>query len=267
MCAAEFGRLHSLRRVTSQPNVSSGPANLLLSARRSRRKESARLAPLLRLATPSDAERHELGQMTERTVTPVLTADFGIEAGSGGRMPVYVHVIDHEGTRILADTGIQDQHPALLDMGPRLRAWTEEVDLASIDIVVNTQSHADHCGGNHLLALRPVYVQRRELDDAPSLEDDPLPEWVKAPGVRYTAVDGETQVVPGIRLLPAPRHTDGSQIVVVDSGEQRLVIAGDTALWSGELNEPTTQGQRLITTQLPDALWLSHKHLPWRPST
>ncbi len=37
--------------------------------------------------------------MTERTtVTPVLTADFGVEAGSGGRMPVYVHVIDHEGT-------------------------------------------------------------------------------------------------------------------------------------------------------------------------
>ena len=206
--------------------------------------------------------------MTERTtVTPVLTADFGIEAGSGGRMPVYVHLIDHEGTRILVDTGIKDQHPALLDMDPRLRAWTEEVDLASIDIVVNTHLHADHCGGNHLFASRPVYVQRRELDDALSLEDYTLHEWVEAPGVRYTAVDGETPVVPGIRLLPAPGHTDGSQIVVVDSGEQRLVIAGDTAVWFGELDEPTTQGQRLITTLLPDAVWLSHEHLPWRPST
>ncbi len=206
--------------------------------------------------------------MTERTtVTPVLTADFGIEAGSGGRMPVYVHVIDHEGTRILVDTGIKDQHPALSDMDPRLRAWTEEVDLTSIDIVVNTHLHADHCGGNHLFASRPVYVQRRELDDALSLEDYTLHEWVEAPGVRYTAVDGETQVVPGIRLLPAPGHTDGSQIVVVDSGEQRLVIAGDTAVWFGELDEPTTQGQRLITTLLPDAVWLSHEHLPWRPST
>ena len=169
--------------------------------------------------------------MTERaTVTPVLTADFGIEAGSGGRMPVYVHLIDHGGTRILVDTGIKDQHPALSDMDPRLRAWTEEVDLASIDIVVNTHLHADHCGGNHLFAKHPVYVQRRELADALSVEDYTLHEWVEAPGVSYTALDGETEVVPGIRLLPAPGHTDGSQIVVVDSGKQRLVIAGDTAV-------------------------------------
>jgi N-acyl homoserine lactone hydrolase len=219
----------------------------------------------------SDARRHELGregQMTDpTTVTPVLTADFGIEAGSGGRMPVYVHLIDHKGTRILVDTGIKDQHPALFDMDPRLRAWTEEVDLASIDVVVNTHLHADHCGGNYLFESRPVYVQRRELDDALSLEDYTLHEWVEAPGVRYTALDGETELVPGIRLLPAPGHTDGSQIVVVDSGEQRLVIAGDTAVWFGELDEPTTEGQRLIATLRPDAVWLSHEHLPWKPST
>ena len=206
--------------------------------------------------------------MSERTtVTPVLTADFGIEAGSGGRMPVYVHVIDHEGTRILVDTGIREPHPALADMYPRLCAWTDEVDLASIDMVVNTHLHADHCGGNQLFGSRPVYVQRRELDDALSLEDYTLRQWVEAPGIHYTAVDGETQVVPGIRLLPAPGHTEGSQIVVVDSGGQRLVIAGDTAVWFGELDEPTTRGQRLITSLRPDAVWLSHEHRPWRTST
>ena len=90
---------------------------------------------------------------------------------------------------------------------------------------------------------------------------------MEAPGVSYTALDGETEVVPGIRLLPAPGHTDGSQIVVVDSGKQRLVIAGDTAVWFGELDEPTTEGQKLITTLRPDAVWLSHEHLPWKPST
>ncbi|MBT9257400.1 MBL fold metallo-hydrolase [Phycicoccus sp. MAQZ13P-2] len=206
--------------------------------------------------------------MTERTtVTPVLTADFAVEAGSGGRMPVYVHVIDHEDTRILVDTGIRDQHPALMDMDPRLRAWTEEVDLSSIDIVVNTHLHADHCGGNHLFASCPIYVQRRELDDALSLEDYTLREWVEAPGVDYTAVDGETEIVAGIRLLPAPGHTDGSQIVVVDSGERRVVIAGDTAVWFGELDEPATEGQKLITTLRPDEVWLSHEHLPWKPPT
>lgn len=41
----------------------------------------------------------------------------------------------------------------------------------------------DHCGGNHLLAGRPIYVQRRELGDARG-EDYTIHEWVEAPGAR-----------------------------------------------------------------------------------
>jgi len=206
--------------------------------------------------------------MTGRTtVTPVLTADFCVEAGSGGRMPVYVHLIHHDGARILVDTGIKDRHPAMSDMDPRLRDWTDDYDLASIDVVVNTHLHADHCGGNYLFAGRPVLVQRQELDDALTLDDYTLRDWVDAPGVNYTAVDGESEIMSGIRLLPAPGHTAGSQIVVVDSDDQRLVIAGDTAVWFGELEDPTTEGQRTIHALRPDAVWLSHEHHPWTPST
>ena len=42
----------------------------------------------------------------------------------------------------------------------------QDIDLAGIDIVVNTHLHFDHCGGNHLFAGTPIHVQRRELDDA-----------------------------------------------------------------------------------------------------
>ena len=61
----------------------------------------------------------------------------------------------------------------------------QDFDLAGIDIVVNTHLHFDHCGGNHLFAGRPIYVQRRELDDARSEDDYTIREWVEAPGVRY----------------------------------------------------------------------------------
>ncbi|MFL6132636.1 MAG: hypothetical protein ACJ72A_07530, partial [Nocardioidaceae bacterium] len=50
----------------------------------------------------------------------------------------------------------------------------------------------------------PVYVQRRELDDARSQDDYTIREWVEAPGVQYVPVDGALELLPGLRLVPAP---------------------------------------------------------------
>src|SRR6201988_1312898 len=100
----------------------------------------------------------------EITITPVRVADLLAE---GERMPVYVHVIDHPDGRVLVDTGMTELHPAAADLDPRLLPLNkQDFDLSGIDIVVNTHLHFDHCGGNHLFAGKPIYVQRRELDDA-----------------------------------------------------------------------------------------------------
>jgi N-acyl homoserine lactone hydrolase len=140
-----------------------------------------------------------------------------------------------------------------------------DFDAAGIDIVVNTHLHFDHCGGNHLFAGRPTYVQRRELDDAHSKDDHTIREWVDAPGVQYVPVDGELELLPALRLVPAPGHTPGSQVVVVESGAHRVVIGGDTAVFFGELDDPRTEGQRLVRGIDPELVWLSHEHQPWRP--
>ena len=90
------------------------------------------------------------------TITPVQVADLLAE---GERMPVYVHVIEHPDERLLVDTGMTELHPAAADLDPRLHPLSgQEVDLASIDMVVNTHLHFDHCGGNHLFAGTPIYV-------------------------------------------------------------------------------------------------------------
>ena len=200
------------------------------------------------------------------TVTPVLVGDLGVE---GERMPVYVHLISHPDARVLVDTGLKELHPAVADLDPRIRPLDEQnyFDLSSVDIVVNTHLHFDHCGGNHLFAGRPAYVQRTELDDARSQDDYTIREWVDAPGVRYVPVDGELELLPGVRLVPAPGHTPGTQIVVIGTGEHPVVVAGDAAVWFGELDEPRTEGQRLIRALHPELVWLSHAHQPWRPRT
>ena len=133
------------------------------------------------------------------TITPVFVADLLAE---GERMPVYVHVIDHPDARILVDTGLTELHPAAADMEPRIQPLSEQdFDLDGIDIVVNTHLHFDHCGGNHLFAGKPIYVQRQELEDARTEDDYTIREWVDPPGV---------PVRPGRRRARAAARASGS---------------------------------------------------------
>jgi N-acyl homoserine lactone hydrolase len=198
------------------------------------------------------------------TITPVRVADLLAE---GERIPVNVHVIDHPDGRVLVDTGMTELHPAAADMDPRLQPLNKQqiFDLASIDIVVNTHLHFDHCGGNHLFADKKIYVQRRELEDARSKDDYTIREWVDAPGVQYMPVDGEFELLPGLRLVPAPGHTDGLQMVVIETGGRPIIVGGDVAVWFGELDEPHTEGQLRVLALNPELVWLTHTDEPWRP--
>jgi N-acyl homoserine lactone hydrolase len=198
------------------------------------------------------------------TVTPIHVADL---VADGALMPVYVHLVDHPDARVLVDTGMTALHPLVADLDPRLRPLSEQdLDLDSVDLVVNTHLHFDHCGGNHLFAGRPIYVQRRELDDALHQDDYTIREWVEAPGVRYVPVDGELEVLPGLRLVPGPGHTRGSQLVVVETGARPVVLVGDVAVSGSELDDPRTEGQRRVRALEPELAWLAHEHQPWRPA-
>jgi N-acyl homoserine lactone hydrolase len=201
--------------------------------------------------------------MPHTTITPILVAELLVE---GRRMPVFVHLIEHPDARVLVDTGMTELHPAVADMDPVLTPLsTQAIDLDGIDIVVNTHLHFDHCGGNRLFAGRPIHVQRQELADALGEDDYTIREWVDAPGVQYVPVDGELELLPGLRLVPTPGHTRGSQVVVIGTGARPVVIAGDTAVFFAELDEPRTGGQRLVRALDPEAVWLAHQRDPWRP--
>ncbi len=183
----------------------------------------------------------------------------------GDRWPVYVHVIDHPDARVLVDTGMTELRPEVADMDPRLQPLSEGAfDVAGIDIVVNTHLHFDHCGGNRLFAGKPIYVQRQELDDALGQDDYTIREWVEAPGVRYVPVDGEHEVLPGLRLVPAPGHTRGMQVVVVETDGRPAVVGGDVAVRLGELDEPRSEGQLRVRALDPELVWLAHEPEPWR---
>ena len=102
-------------------------------------------------------------------------------------------------------------------------------------VVVNTHLHFDHCGGNRLFPGVPIHVQRRELEDARTQDDYTIREWVDFPGANYVEHDGEAEILPGVRLVPAPGDTRGHQIVVVETDEGTVVLGGDVGYSFAEI--------------------------------
>ncbi len=54
---------------------------------------------------------------------------------------------------------------------------------------------------------------------------------------------------------------------MVETGGRPVVVADDVTVWLGELDEPSTEGQRLVRALDPELVWLAHTHEPWRPPT
>src|SRR5689334_7788360 len=143
----------------------------------------------------------------------------------------------------------EEWHPTPYPLPPEL--------IARVALVINTHLHYDHCGGNRLFPGVPIHVQARELADARSLENYTFRDWVDFDGATYVEHQGEAEVLPGIRLLPAPGHTDGHQAIVVETGEGPVVLGGDVGVWFGELESGETEGQRRVL-ELGAPTWLSH---------
>lgn len=154
------------------------------------------------------------------------------------------------GKRILVDTGYgeklspKDWHRLALQRDSTLTEQLARLGLRpdDIDIVVNTHLHADHAAGNTALIdgrLAPAFpraeywVQRREWEDAnhPNertratyLEENlrPLAEH----GV-LRLLQGDAEVVPGVRCVLTPGHTPGHQCVAL--GESLAWFLGEVA--------------------------------------
>jgi len=196
--------------------------------------------------------------MQRLKITAHLAAELLVE---GEQMPVFVWTIDHPDGLVLVDTGMIDTRPEVDDMGPTPHPENIPRDVA---LVINTHLHFDHCGGNRLFPGVPIHVQARELSDARSLDGYTFGGWVDFDGATYVEHEGEAEVLPGIRLLPAPGHTDGHQVVVVETGDGPNVLGGDVAVWFGEFGGDSTEGQRRVL-ELGAPTWLSHAPGPEIP--
>ncbi|MDD1760019.1 MAG: MBL fold metallo-hydrolase [Methanothrix sp.] len=103
-----------------------------------------------------------------------------------------VTLVIQEGKKIVVDTGLFGEEEIILDALARLELRPED-----IDAVVNTHSHPDHCGNNH------IFSKSKTLN----------------------AKEAET-IAPGLYIMETPGHSLDSISVVVEASEI-VVVAGD----------------------------------------
>jgi glyoxylase-like metal-dependent hydrolase (beta-lactamase superfamily II) len=174
-------------------------------------------------------------------------------------------------TCLLVETG---RHVVLADTGLGAASSTAGAVLArleaagirprDVDTVIFTHAHPDHIGGavDHRIprAPKPVFPDARyvmfesEWDfwtsphvDLRSLQ---VPGETRANmecaarrcllALRHQVelIDRETDIVPGVRAIPAPGHTPGHMALLLTSGGQQMLNLGDAAVHPVHLARP-----------------------------
>jgi N-acyl homoserine lactone hydrolase len=116
-------------------------------------------------------------------------------------------------------------------------AGLEWDDLAA---AVLSHAHFDHTGGIRMLRPhQPLLTQRREwthVCTAPSERAAFLfREDFDHAGLTIGLVDGDAEIVPGLRVIDTAGHTPGHQSLVVELPDRTVVLAGDAADLRGNI--------------------------------
>jgi glyoxylase-like metal-dependent hydrolase (beta-lactamase superfamily II) len=147
------------------------------------------------------------------------------------------HLVEAAGKRVLVDCG-------MFQGGREERAMNAHdfgFDPASIDLVVNSHLHFDHCAGNALLPNARIVVQKREVEAArtagpPKEGFDPL---TMLDGRDVLEVDGEHDLFGdgAAVLLPTYGHTAGHQSLKLACDGGDAVLAGDCCYFHRTLSD------------------------------
>ncbi len=186
-------------------------------------------------------------------VVPKVIWEKLIPADKSNRIQLGLNsILINTGNKIaLVDTGIGDNLPSKYAkfyspqresglLGELKKHGTAPED---IDFVINTHLHFDHSGGNtykdshgdfHPAFPNAEYViQKKEWENANNPQGRDKPSYIDTlfsslqREKQLRTAEGEEEIVPGIKVIPAPGHTTGHQIVRVESKDQVLYFLGD----------------------------------------
>jgi N-acyl homoserine lactone hydrolase len=177
-------------------------------------------------------------------IQPVLVSRIGLDKslmtyfanfGEAIKMPVVGWYVDADGTDVLIDTGASKDVIDKYWAGGSEHIQTFEEALAKIgkkpddiDYIIATHLHFDHIANAGKCKNAKVIVQEDELKFAYSphiLFAGIYPKELYV-DLKFNVVNGEKEIVPGIRVIPVPGHTPGTQAVAIDTDKGLAIISG-----------------------------------------
>jgi glyoxylase-like metal-dependent hydrolase (beta-lactamase superfamily II) len=193
-------------------------------------------------------------------------------------------LIEHDDGLVLVDTGLgnkeSEEFRAIYGVENAGTRGSTQLDDAlaeagctagDVKWVINTHLHFDHAGGNTVLdaSIRLSFpnatyvVQQGELEFATHTNERTAGSYLEhnvqpvgAAG-RWRLVTGETELLPGIRLVPTPGHVPHHQSVVVADGGERACFLADLVPTTAHVPLPWIMGydvEPLVTLETKRAL-------------
>lgn len=194
-----------------------------------------------------------------RAVTP------GVDVGVRVHVPVWSALIEtDDGQRIIFDTGMHPDHianpdatyegtksaglmPAVMTYNDLLSNRLQQMGVAtnSIDIVILSHLHWDHCGQTHLFPQATVYVRQ-----------DCLETWAKevnprvgrrdflsiAASYQFLPDEEMMEIAPGVTVIHTPGHAIGHVSLMVMLSETGAILLAADALPMRECLDGTSHG-------------------------
>jgi glyoxylase-like metal-dependent hydrolase (beta-lactamase superfamily II) len=223
-----------------------------------------------RRLAPDARNRIQLGMrclLIEHDIGPIL-----IDNGAGNKEDAKFH--DIYGVENAGDPG-----PTRLEDGLRSIGIRPE----DIVLVIDSHLHFDHAGGNTTRdsagIIRPTFPNARyaaqagEYHYATHTNERTAGSYFAhnfvpiAEAGLYDFVDGEAEIVSGIRALPTPGHTPHHQSILIESNGERALFIADLVPTTAHLPLPwimgydveplvTLETKRRVLTQAAAEEWL-----------
>jgi glyoxylase-like metal-dependent hydrolase (beta-lactamase superfamily II) len=167
----------------------------------------------------------------------MMTYQYG--NGMSYTIPIYSWYIEGGDQKVLVDTGemspiqSEDREESI---GGKIYTFEEGLNFwnlkpEDIDVVIHTHLHNDHCENDYKCVNAEIYVHENELErihDPHPLDYRYLEDYIEdvEENGQIKTVNGDTEILPGIRALHTPVHTDGGLTVAIETAIGKAFITG-----------------------------------------